>query len=650
MINRFRLLGFASLLIVIVLVIGACGSDDEAPTSTPARGPTSTPQVIVATPTPGPVGPTSTPFIVIQTATPTPQPGLGAQTTRINGFRWIQNEPNWRVPPRRGGTHTFANSTAPASLDPVLSRSFSSLAAVSMVYSSLIRCAVASNQVVGDVSQCVPEADAVSTWSQTGSGKVWTLKLNPNATWQTPPQTAFGYDAKLTPLYGRKVTADDAVHSISYWLGRLKKADGSPQPTVAQGSHWTNIDTARAVDPVTVEVTLKEPDPIFPSSLADYQSRLVPPEVFALDGDYTKRAVGSGAFILDKFDRAVKSEMIANTKFWKNGGDGKPLPYLDKHGLLILNATLARSAMITGQIDSALGVGIVTPADAINFGRQCTSCQIAEMFSAKSIYGLGFKTEGPNAAFVDIRSRIAIGKAIDWQNIINNVYAGAGRLVPNTAATGILYDDNPSIAKFSEGIASDDGNPWVFNPTKAKELWIASGHKAGETINLIFNPYTGLPNTVLAMVGDIEKNLGISIKVNQVSDINVYYAAVGFNPGQTHQNFDGLTVYNAQYRPTLALELAGMQKGNQLNFQEYDNPRIDELAAEAARGVTPERTRQIALEVWGIEKKELKRFPLPEAARYIVYSGRLRNAYQQNGGGEAFHLGGHIAEVVWLAS
>ncbi|MBM4405393.1 MAG: ABC transporter substrate-binding protein [Chloroflexi bacterium] len=650
MITRFRLLTLVSLMTIVGLVIVACGGGDD---DEPTVGPTATPQIVIATPTPAPTrppGPTNTPVVVVQTATPTPQPGLGAQTDAIKGFRWIQNQPNWKAAPRRGGTHTYANSAQPASLDPVLSRSFTTMAATTPVYSQLVRCAVAPNQKVGDISTCTPEADVAASWSQTGNGKVWTFKLNPNAAWQSPAASAFGYDAKLAPLYGRKFVADDAVHSINYWLGRLKKADGSPQPTVTQGPHWSNIDTLRAVDSATLEVTVKAADPYFPNSLADFQSRLVPPEVFALDGDYTKRAVGSGALIMDKFDRPVRTEFVANTKFWKNGADGKPLPYIDRHNLVILTATLARSALITGQVDSALSIGLVTPADAVNFGRQCQSCQIVEMFSAKSIYGLGFKTDGAGAAFADIRSRIAIGKAVDWQGIINNVFTGAGRLVPNTVSTGIMYDENPALAKFAEGFANDDENPWVFNPAKAKELWVASGRRLGETVNLIFNPYTNLPNTVLAVVGDIEKNLGISIKVNQVSDINVYYAAVGYNPGQPHQNFDGLTVYFTQPLATAAQDLVTLTRSNAANFMEYNNARIDDLAAEAARGVTDERMRQIALEVWSLEKKELKRLPLPEPARYITYSGRLRNSYQQSAGGEAFHQGGHLAEVIWLAS
>lgn len=650
--QRRRVGLFGVLLMAAVFVVTACGGgDDDEPTA----GPTATPQVIVVTPTPRPTpttGPTPTPLVIVQTATPTPQPGLGAQTENIIGFRWIQNQPNWRVPPRRGGTHNYGFNSPPASTDPIISRSFTTMTVATPIYSQLIRCAPAPNQKVGNIGLCAEEPDLAASWTMSQDAKAITLKLNPAAKWQNLPQNAYGYDARLAPLYGRQVVAADVVHSMNYWLGKLRKADGSPQPTIAQGPQWNNLSDVRAVDAATIEIQLKGPDPYTTLLLADFQSRILPPEVFQLDGDYTKRIVGSGSMMIATYDRTTKVEMTANPNFWKNGGDGRPLPYLDKHVINVITAvSLLRSGMTTGQLDSAQTVGISTPADAVNFGRQCSACQITELFNAKGIFSLGLRTEGANAPFADKRARLAIAKAIDWQTMINNIHGGAATLAPPTVVTGLLYDEPPGVAKIAEGFANRDDNPWIFDAAKAKELWAASGHRAGEKHTLIYNEYSPtITNQMLAVKGDLEKNLGIEVTLNKVSDINVFYAAIGYNPGQQHQTFESMALFFNQILPNPALDLQTLTPGNQANLMEYNIPRINDLVAEASRGVTREKLAEISREVWNIEKAEAKRFVLPTEARYVVYSGRLRNAYQQSGGGEAFHQGGHLVEVIWLAS
>jgi uncharacterized protein YydD (DUF2326 family) len=155
---------------------------------------------------------------------------------------------------------------------------------------------------------------------------------------------------------------------------------------------------------------------------------------------------------------------------------------------------------------------------------------------------------------------------------------------------------------------------------------------------------------MLAVKGDLEKNLGIEVTLTKVADINQFYAAIGYNPGQQHQNFESMALFFNQILANPALDLQTLTPGNQANLMEYNIARINQLAAEAARGVTLAKLSEIAKEVWTIEKNEAKRFVLPTEARYVIYSGRLRNAYQQSVGGEAFHQGGHLTEVIWLAS
>ncbi len=655
-----KLLSAFLVFVVVALVVAACGGGEE-----PTPAPTPTPQIIertvVVTPTPAPTAtprPTPTPIVIERTVvvqpTATPAPNAGAITERINGFRWIQNQPNWLVPPKRGGTHNYAFNFRTASIDPVLTRSFTSMTHTTLGYSQLVRCEVASNQKTGDIGICQVAPDLATSWSVASDGKTWTFKLHPGAKWQNPPATAFGYDERLKPLYGRDFVAADVIHNIDMWLGKLTKPDGTPQGRPG-GGEWSNIDSARAIDPDTVVIVAKTADPFFVQQLTDFQSRIVPPEVFKLDGDYEKRMVGTSAFILTVRDPAVKGEFIANPAFWRNGADGKALPYIDKHVIaLITDATRARAALITGQVDSAQSIGVDTPTGAINFGRDCPTCQIVEMFTALGVFSIGFKTEGEGAPFANPKARLAAAKAIDWNVILLGVHDGAAAIIPATNVSGLIFDELPTLSIYQQAIRAggvkDEDNPFVFDAAIAKRLWAESGHKEGEKHSIIYNEYSPvITKQIIAVADQLKKNIGIDVEVNKATDINIYYSALGFLGGQKHQNFPSMIMYFNNVLPTNAGTIVDLRPGQQRNFAEFNNPRIIALGEEIGKGVPLEREKAISREVFIIEHStDLRRLVLPSGARFITYSGRLRNAYQQSRGGEAFHQGGHIAEVIWL--
>jgi ABC-type transport system substrate-binding protein len=311
--------------------------------------------------------------------------------------------------------------------------------------------------------------------------------------------------------------------------------------------------------------------------------------------------------------------------------------------------------MVAGQLDSAHDIGATSPAAAASVGRDCPACQIAEMFSVMGIFSLGFRTEGEGAAFADKRARLAVGKAIDWQALIKNAHDDAAILPPTTNITSLIFEDTPSVARnaqlLREAGVKDEDNVFVFDPARAKQLWAASGHKEGEKHSITYNEYTTQPVTkqFIAIASELKKNLNIEVEVNKATDINVYYNAIGYLGGQKHQNFPSMALYVTTVSPTNAGAINYLKPGRQLNLPEINNPRINLLADEIAKGVPLAQEKSISREVWVIEQRdEIKRLTLPAGARYIVYGPRLRNAYQQSRGGEAFHQGGHLVELIWL--
>ena len=649
-----KLLMMVSAVVVTGLVVAACGGGGATATprviertvvATPTAGPTPTARIIertvVATPTAGPP--------------PTAVPKTAGITTNLKGFRWLggQGPANWRQAPKRGGTLVYAFPIPSAGTDPTLNRDFSVSTAVNTAYNKLFTCKKAPLMEAGDPGNCVPVGDLLAEWAVSGDGMEWTLKLQPDAVWHNIPSDARGYTSELSGLYGRSVTAADVVHTFNYWQGNLTKPDGDPQGSPSSLGFTGNLESFEAVDEKTIRVRTKVPDPFFPSTYAAFNARVVPPEVFNLDGDYTQRTVGSGAFMLMEFDRLVEWKSIANPDYFKVGADGEPLPYMDVYNVKVISATLARSGMITGVVDLSLGVGISGPASAVNFTRQCPTCQVIEYFlPANTSRILQFKVKPtdrfPNPAFADRRARLAIAKAIDYQGMIDNVFEGAAVMTPVEMPWGLLWDSLPTLRQMGNDLP-DDENPFVYDPEVAKRLWAESGHSPGEKMKIIYHEYNATHTIYTVTLADsISKALDIDVEAEKVSGIPVLYTATGFTDPNNIQNYEHFVTITRGTGANNAEVPRSMQSFDEENMSAYDNPKIDAIAAEWIQNPTLERERELARALYTEVINDLHRMPAVTEANYEAMSGRVRNMYQQLRGGRCCHQGAELLEIIWL--
>ena len=268
-----------------VLVVAACGGADPTPTPTPPAEAavivhtptpqaTATPAVIAETAAPAatPIpAPTASPAIIVQTATPTAPPKLGAITEEIVGWRVIQGNglDTWRTPPQRGGTFIYGFPLPTRGTDLVLSDSFATAVAVTPSYNSITRCTPAPYLRVGDVGSCTSQGDLATEWSMIDATTL-SFKLAEGVKWHTIDPSHPSYSEELEGLYGREFTADDVVHSVMYWLGKLTKSDGEAQGTPQNNQRFTTqLAGARAIDRYTVELKLGLPDPNYATRLSE---------------------------------------------------------------------------------------------------------------------------------------------------------------------------------------------------------------------------------------------------------------------------------------------------------------------------------------------------------------------------------------------
>ena len=203
--------------------------------------------------------------------------------------------------PRLGGSFRFfAWTEDPPSLDPYLNVGFRTQGFAAFFYSRLLM----SKKSPGIPGQAyIMEGDLAEEWQVGQDGKTYTFRLRPDTRWHNRP-----------PLNGRPLIAKDVVWSFE----RFMKV--SPQRAA-----FDIVATVSAPDDRTVQFSLKDVYAPFEAAIGAPVFWILPREVLEQDGDASRRVVGSGPFIFDRYDAGVSftGEKIRTTTVAANLGSTK---------------------------------------------------------------------------------------------------------------------------------------------------------------------------------------------------------------------------------------------------------------------------------------------------------------------------------------
>jgi peptide/nickel transport system substrate-binding protein len=146
---------------------------------------------------------------------------------------------------------------------------------------------------------------------------------------------------------GQEFTADDVVFNFSQWLNPDVGSSLLGAMTYLEPSGVSKKDD------YTVVLNLKAPSIFIPEHLFQYPAAIVPK---TFGGDITREPIGTGAFTMAEYVPAERCRLVARKDYWRNGEDGKPLPYLDEIVMVQLgedrSADLA--ALKGGQVDTII--------------------------------------------------------------------------------------------------------------------------------------------------------------------------------------------------------------------------------------------------------------------------------------------------------
>src|SRR5215211_1293265 len=298
------------------------------------------------------------------------------------------------------------------------------------------------------------------SWKGSEDQRTWTYKLRPGLKWSD----------------GKPLTSED----VAWTVNTARKEEWINHSSVVQ-----NL-TAEAPDPRTVVIRSSVPDPKLPTM----DAYILPKHIWgkmsadergnydALDG------VGSGPFVLEKFEKGQFARFRANPHYWR----GRPA--VDEVVLRKFNNPDAMIAAIkTGELDAAFDVSgsgfkqlQQDPDIATIEGYQGSMTEIA-------ING-GDGLKKPHPALLDPKVREAIGHAIDRETLVNRVLEGFGQPLATLSVS-----PNP---RWTPDVPSEEA--FDFDLKEAKQILEDAGYKDTDGDGIREMPGGGQPLNFKYMV------------------------------------------------------------------------------------------------------------------------------------------------------
>lgn len=439
-------------------------------------------------------------------------------------------------------TLRYASQDDPQTLDPHSANLLPTNRVLSQVYEGL---------VMRDKNFKIVPGLAVS-WSQPDP-KTWRFKLRPNVKFHE----------------GQAFTADDVVFSVERALHPLSQMKSSLQ----------GVQTAKKIDNLTVDLVMKEPNPVLLNHL--FQFRIaskewavknkseIPQNYKDREDTYSSRNTnGTGPFKVTLRQPDVKTVLVAYADWWNKGSPEKG--NLTQVDLLPVKSNATRAAaLLSGEVDFVLD----PPPQDISRLKGNPNIKVVEGVEARFQY-LAFDSNRSELLYSDVkgknplkdvRVRQAIAHAIDVEAIKEKVMRGLS--VP----TGTLV--SPGV----QGYSKDADKRPAFDKEKAKKLLADAGYPNGFGITLDcgnIQPAADICQAIPPMLSQV----GIRATPNIVPQATYFPKIQKFDTSMYLLSW-GAATYDSLYNLQLLLHTStGENTGfGDSNYGRYSNTKLDDL-------------------------------------------------------------------------
>ena len=318
------------------------------------------------------------------------------------------------------------------------------------------------------------------------------LKLQPGlaTSWKQVNDTTWDFTLRPNVKFhdGSPLTSADVKAVIERNFDRGK--------TVVTAGFAT-IEAVQAVNPTTVRVITKKPDPLLLVRFAQMGSQIYPAKYATDDGakEMARKPVGSGAYRVVEWVKDDRLVMEANKDWWGWGGKA---PGVDRVIWKPIPDDFARlGALEKGEVDLVTNVA----PDQIKSIKDGKATQLLTTPATRFVV---FNWNATQPPLSDKRVRQALHYAMDVESIVKNLYAGYGR-------------------PFSGGVADTDFgyNPalkaYPYDPARAKKLLADAGYANGIDVTMYAGSGTMVNDKqLLEAIADMWSKVGVRTKVEMM--------------------------------------------------------------------------------------------------------------------------------------
>jgi peptide/nickel transport system substrate-binding protein len=415
--------------------------------------------------------------------------------------------------------------------------------------------------------------------------KVWTVKLRKGVTFHD----------------GKTLSAADVVFSLKR---HLDPAIGSKVNSIAK-----QITDVKAADPLTVEITLADPNADLPTILGMHHFMII------ADGttDFSK-ANGTGAFVCQVFEPGVRSVGVRNKNYWKQPA------HLDSFEFFAIPDDTARvNALLSGDIQLA------------------ASINPRSMRLVESQPGIVLsKTNSGNYTDLNIRLDMAPG---DKAGFVEGVKSLLNReQIQKSALRGLADIANDQPVPPSSPYFNQDLKPKPFDPEKAKALFQKAG-VLGQAIPVVASDAASSSIDMAVILQQAGANIGMNFDVKRVPSDG--YWSNYWLKAPVHFG-------NINPRPTPDILFSLLYTSNApWNESQYKSEKFDHMLIEARGSLDQAKRKQIYGEMQAMIANEAGTAIPVWISNVDALSSKVQGLEPNPLGGM---MGYAFAEYVWLTA
>lgn len=274
--------------------------------------------------------------------------------------------------------------------------------------------------------------DLAKSWDISNDGLTYTFHLQSGVTFQD----------------GAKMTADD----VKFSLDRAT----APDSTNAQKALFADIKDVAVVDPLTVRVTLKQPNGSFLFNMAWGDAEIVSPKTAR---DNATHPVGTGPFMFKNWVKGDHVTLVRYPGYWGSA------PKIDSVTFkFISDPTAAFAAMMSGDLD--VFPNFPAPENLAQFKADPRFKVVVGSTEGETIVAMN----NGKKPFDDIKVREAVAHAINRKAVIDGAQFGYGTPIgSHFAPQNPAYVDLTGMSKYdpdlSKKLLEEAGYPDGFKTT-----------------------------------------------------------------------------------------------------------------------------------------------------------------------------------------